>query len=135
MRFSSSCLEATRIGRGAERASLEKNPSIKLSHEPCCEMKKRDEEEGEAVFGTRRAPRFGSFKDAGGMVGEDQLYRSQRGKARLAIQHDVRAALLGTAAGRARILKKLPSSRLIRLERMILIEPRLAQCFFARAQK
>jgi hypothetical protein len=41
-------------------------------------MKKRDEEEGEAVFGPCSEPRLGSFKDAGGMVGEDQLYRGQR---------------------------------------------------------
>jgi hypothetical protein len=31
----SSCLEATRIWRKTERASLEKKPSIKLSQEPC----------------------------------------------------------------------------------------------------
>ena len=35
MRSLSSCLEATRMWRRTERASFEKKPSIRLSHEPC----------------------------------------------------------------------------------------------------
>jgi hypothetical protein len=31
----SSCLEATRMWRSGERASLEKKPSMRLSHDPC----------------------------------------------------------------------------------------------------
>src|SRR5437763_16885194 len=31
----SSCLELTRIWRSTERASLEKKPSMRLSHDPC----------------------------------------------------------------------------------------------------
>ena len=38
-RSSSSCLEATRIWRGAERASLQKKPSTRLSQEPCFGVK------------------------------------------------------------------------------------------------
>src|SRR5271156_6419759 len=51
-------------------------------------MKKQDEEEGEAVFGPCREPRLGSFKDAGGMVGEDRLYRRHRGQG--AVSHPTR---------------------------------------------
>src|SRR5271166_5790635 len=39
MRSLSSCLEATRIWRSTERASLEKKPSTRLSHEPCLGVK------------------------------------------------------------------------------------------------
>jgi hypothetical protein len=35
MRFLSSCFEVTRIWRRTERANLEKNPSMRLGHEPC----------------------------------------------------------------------------------------------------
>ena len=33
-RYVSSCLELTRMWRNSERASLEKKPSMRLSHEP-----------------------------------------------------------------------------------------------------
>src|SRR5271166_6227526 len=39
MRSLSSCLEAMRIWRSTERASLEKKPSTRLSHEPCLGVK------------------------------------------------------------------------------------------------
>lgn len=39
MRALSSCFEATRIWRRTERANLEKNPSMRLSHEPCLGVK------------------------------------------------------------------------------------------------
>ena len=39
MRSFSSCLEATWIGRRAERASLEKKPSTGFSQEPCFGVK------------------------------------------------------------------------------------------------
>lgn len=39
MRSLSSCFEATRIWRRTERANLEKNPSMRLSHEPCLGVK------------------------------------------------------------------------------------------------
>src|SRR5208282_1681550 len=39
LRFLSSCLDATRIWRSTERASLEKKPSTRLSQEPCLGVK------------------------------------------------------------------------------------------------
>ena len=39
MRSLSSCLDATRMWRSAERASLEKKPSTRLSHEACLGVK------------------------------------------------------------------------------------------------
>src|SRR5204863_7573340 len=35
----SSCLELTRIWRSTERASLEKKPSMRVSHDPCVGVK------------------------------------------------------------------------------------------------
>ena len=39
MRSLSSCLDATRMWRRTERASLEKKPSTRLSQEPCLGVK------------------------------------------------------------------------------------------------
>src|SRR5437879_3293033 len=39
MRSLSSCLDVTRIWRRTDRASLEKKPSTRLSHEPCLGVK------------------------------------------------------------------------------------------------
>src|ERR1700730_7823700 len=39
MRSLSSCLDATRMWRNTERASLEKKPSMRLSQEPCVGVK------------------------------------------------------------------------------------------------
>src|SRR5271166_2379089 len=39
MRSLSSCLDATRMWRSTERASLEKKPSTRLSQEPCLGVK------------------------------------------------------------------------------------------------
>ena len=39
MRSLSSCFDATRMWRKTERANLEKNPSMRLSQEPCVGVK------------------------------------------------------------------------------------------------
>src|ERR1700757_3420056 len=74
MRFLSSCFEATRIWRRTERANLEKNPSMRLSHEPCLGVK------GEPERSSRSSgePGSGFSRYVRGMVVEDQLDRSVR---------------------------------------------------------
>src|SRR5690349_1186665 len=65
----SSCLELTRMWRNTERASLEKKPSMRLSHEPWREC------EGKALDRLHGKPARGLARDMGGMVVEDDLDR------------------------------------------------------------
>lgn len=74
MRALSSCFEATRIWRRTERANLEKNPSMRLSHEPCLGVKV----EFGAPAWSRGEAGSGFSRDVRGMIIEDQLDRSVR---------------------------------------------------------
>ena len=49
MRSLSSCLDATRMWRRTERASFEKKPSIRFSHEPCLGVKVNSKRSGRAA--------------------------------------------------------------------------------------
>src|ERR1700693_2533660 len=57
MRSLSSCLDVTRMWRRTDRASLEKKPSTRLSHEPCFGVKgNSNEEDGSEGLVDRRLP-------------------------------------------------------------------------------
>src|SRR5215469_13270118 len=71
----SSCLDATRIWRNTERASLEKNPSMRLS-----QAVRGREGELEAAGGLLGKPGLGLLGDVCRMIVEDQL---DRGMARI----------------------------------------------------
>src|SRR4030095_8727781 len=71
MRSLSSCFEATRMWRRTERANLEKNPSTRLSQEPCLGVKV--ELEAARNLGGEPSSRFS--RDVRGMIVEDQLDR------------------------------------------------------------
>src|SRR5712691_1771851 len=73
MRSLSSCLDATRMCRRTERASLEKKPSTKFSQEPCV-----GEGELEAARRSSSEPCIRLFGDVGGMIVEDQADRGVR---------------------------------------------------------
>src|SRR5665213_805715 len=49
MRSLSSCLDATRMWRRTERASFEKKPSTRFSHEPCLGVKVNTKRPGRAA--------------------------------------------------------------------------------------
>ena len=61
--------------RSTERASLEKKPSMRLSHDPC----RRREREGKAPDRLRGKPARGLARDMGGMVVENNLDRGVGG--------------------------------------------------------
>src|ERR1700741_1716428 len=67
MRSLSSCFEVTRIWRKTERANLEKNPSTRLSQEPCVGVKVKTT----GPLGCE--PGLGFLGDVRGMIIEDQL--------------------------------------------------------------
>ena len=67
----SSCLEATRMWRSTERASLEKKPSMRLSQEPCLGVKTNSKR----CCGLLGEPSHGLLGDVGGVIVEDQLDR------------------------------------------------------------
>src|SRR5271156_170415 len=67
----SSCLDATRMWRRTERASLEKKPSMRLSQEPCLGVKVNSKQ----CAGLTGEPGCGLFGDVCGMIVEDQLDR------------------------------------------------------------
>src|SRR5215468_5363898 len=69
MRSLSSCLDATRMWRSTERASLEKKPSTRLSQEPCLGVKVNSKRP------TGCSASLGLLGDVGGMIVEDQLDR------------------------------------------------------------
>src|SRR5271165_5125268 len=72
MRFLSSCLDATRIWRSTERASLEKKPSTRLSQEPCLGVKMNSNRPA----GCSASQALVSFLgDVRRMIVEDQLDR------------------------------------------------------------
>src|SRR5208337_3244097 len=64
MRCLSSCLDATRMWRRTERASLEKKPSTRLSQEPCL---------GVTADWLTGEPSLCLLGDVGGVIVEDQL--------------------------------------------------------------
>src|SRR6266436_8973995 len=67
----SSCLEATRMWRRTERASLEKKPSTRLSQEPCLGVKVNSNRPA----GCWESQAFGLLGDVRGVIVEDQLDR------------------------------------------------------------
>ena len=69
MRSLSSCLDATRMWRSTERASLEKKPSTRLSQETCLGVKVNSKRPA----GLIGEPGFGLLGDVRGMIVEDQL--------------------------------------------------------------
>ena len=71
MRSLSSCLEVTRMWRRTERASLEKKPSTRLSHEPCLGVKVNSKRPA----GWSASQALVSLRDVRGMIVEDQLDR------------------------------------------------------------
>ena len=71
MRFSSSCLDATRIWRSTERASLEKKPSTRLSQEPCLGVKMNSKRPA----GCSASQALVSLEMLRRMIVEDQLDR------------------------------------------------------------
>lgn len=77
---------------------MEKKPSTRLSQEPCLGMKKRDEEEGEAVFGPCSEPHLAPLKMRAEWLMRIDFVAVREDKAWLRIQRDVPAALLATAA-------------------------------------
>ena len=60
--------------RSAERVSLEKKPSTRLSQEPCFGVK----HEGEASFGLGGEPGLGFLGDVRRVIVEDELDRGRR---------------------------------------------------------
>lgn len=73
MRSLSLCFEATRIWRRTERANLEKNRSMRLSHDPCLGVKVSSKRPlGRVASGS------GFSRDVRGMIVQDQLDRSVR---------------------------------------------------------
>src|SRR5260221_10128865 len=72
MRSLSSCLDATRMWRRTERASFEKKPSTRFSHEPCLGVKVNSKRPGRAA-----SHAFVSL-EMGGMIVEDQADRGVR---------------------------------------------------------
>src|SRR5260370_28654116 len=70
MRSLSSCLDATRMWRKTERASLEKRPSTRLSQEPCVGVKVNSKR----CAGCSATQALVSFEMCG-MIVEDQLDR------------------------------------------------------------
>src|SRR6266700_3909930 len=78
MRSLSSCLDATRIWRSTERASLEKKPSMRLSQEPCFGVKVNSNRPAgcsasQALVSLETS--LGFLGDVCGMIVEDQLDR------------------------------------------------------------
>ena len=71
MRSLSSFLDATRIWRSTERASLEKKPSTRLSQEPCLGVKMNSKRPS----GLLGEPSLGFLGDVRRMIVEDQLDR------------------------------------------------------------
>src|ERR1700746_278507 len=71
MRSLSSCLDATRMWRSTERASLEKKPSTRLSQEPCLGVKVNSKRPA----GCSASQALVSFGDVRRMIVEDQLDR------------------------------------------------------------
>src|SRR5215471_2368174 len=69
-RSPSSCLELTRMWGSTERASLEKKPSMRLSHDPCVGVNVKVKRPT-----GRRQPARGLARDMGGMVVENDLDR------------------------------------------------------------
>src|SRR5215471_13891474 len=64
-RSPSSCLELTRMWRSTERASLEKKPSMRLSHEPCVGVKVKVKRPMGCAASDRLDPGFLVVRDYG----------------------------------------------------------------------
>jgi hypothetical protein len=69
--FPELCLEQTRMWRSIERASLEKKPSMRLSHDPWVGVNVKVKR----PMGCARQPTRGLARDMGGMVVENDLDR------------------------------------------------------------